>query len=336
MSVGATRNPNFTVNPCQPRIFTKQEINYCENDDFLGSGGFGIVYRCYLANPRKLVAVKVFKMPQRLQQMEEKSFVQKAYILQRLVDCPYIVRFLGLCIDPGHYAIIMEHVEYGDLENLLLHAVEDHPAIKQWDCRIRMAQEIAKGMEYLHSLEPPIIHRDLKTKNVLVGHKYLCKIIDFGLAKVRNISTQITGNCVKGTVAFTAPELFNAEVQKGNEMKIDVYSYAMILWQLKEMKQLYVGLKFEVVRINVLAGQRPALSDDDSIKEYNDVIVCCWDTKPADRLNFKDIVHVLDGIMSQMNVRLRCSDTPSPPREDARALVPSPQRHLPIFQLLVN
>ena len=104
---------------------------------------------------------------------EEKAFVREASILERLVDCPYIIRFLGLCIDPGHYAIVMEYVEYGNLGHLL---VDGDSAIKQWDCRIRMALEIAKGMNYLHSLQPQIIHRDLKTMNVLVGHNYCCKV----------------------------------------------------------------------------------------------------------------------------------------------------------------
>ena len=100
----------------------------------------------------------------------------EASILKSLVDCPHIVRFLGLCIDPGHYAIVMEYVEYGNLENMLLSGVDEHPVIKQWNCRIRMAADIAKGMNYLHSRAKPIIHGDLKTANVLVDCNYCCKV----------------------------------------------------------------------------------------------------------------------------------------------------------------
>lgn len=97
-------------------------------------------------------------------------------ILQRLSDCPYVIRLLGLCIIPGHYAIAMEYMENGDLENMLLSEVDRHSCVKQWDCRTRMGLEIALGMEFLHSRKPPIIHRDLKTTNVLVDNNYSCKV----------------------------------------------------------------------------------------------------------------------------------------------------------------
>ena len=105
-----------------------------------------------------------------------KAVLREVAILQRLTDCPYIVHVLGVCVDPRHYAIVMEYVEYGNLENMLLFGVDKHPVINQWKCRVRMALEIAKGMDYLHSLHPPIIHRNLKTASVLVGHNYCCKV----------------------------------------------------------------------------------------------------------------------------------------------------------------
>ncbi|XP_062512047.1 probable serine/threonine-protein kinase DDB_G0271682 isoform X2 [Corticium candelabrum] len=283
----------------QPRILKRHEIVYDEEDDYLGSGRFGVVYRCCLTNSSEVVAVKVLATPHRLRKSDLGDFIREANILQGLTDCPYVIRFLGLCIDPGHHAIVMEYVEYGTLEEMLFSEENNHPIIKQWDCRIRMALEIAKGMDYLHSLPTPIIHRDLKTANVLVGNNYSCKIIDFGLAKLRDISTQTSTGNAKGTVAFIAPEVFDGTVKKGKEMKLDVYSYAIVLWQLKEM----IDLPFDVIRVNVLAGQRPVLRDDDCIQGYKDIIVRCWDGQPDCRLYFREIVTMLDGIMSQMAVR---------------------------------
>ncbi|XP_062500716.1 uncharacterized protein LOC134177953 [Corticium candelabrum] len=214
----------------------------------IGSGGFGIVYRCQLrnslSNSSQIVALKVLATPCKLRPKELGAFVGEASILKSLVDCPHIVRFLGLCIDPGHYAIVMEYVEYGNLENMLLSGVDEHPVIKQWNCRIRMAADIAKGMNYLHSRAKPIIHGDLKTANVLVDCNYCCKIIDFGLAKV----------------------------------------YAIVLWQLKELKCVNgysSGVNHAVIRANVVVGVRPPLSNDDEcLEEYRDLIVRCWNAEP--------------------------------------------------------
>lgn len=107
---------------------------------------------------------------------EVADFVKEARILQGLTDCPYIIRFLGLCDQPGHYAIVMEYIENGNLEVMLLSDADKHPVIQQWDCRIKIALDIAKGMDYLHGLPTPIIHRDLKTANILVDHNYSCKV----------------------------------------------------------------------------------------------------------------------------------------------------------------
>ncbi|XP_062500996.1 probable serine/threonine-protein kinase drkD isoform X1 [Corticium candelabrum] len=285
--------------------FRRDELIYNNDVDMIGSGGFGIVYRCQLRNSQsnssEIVALKVLATPYKLRQKELGAFMQEASILKSLVDCPHIVRFLGLCIDPGHYAIVMEYVEYGNLQDMLLSGVDEHPVIKQWNCRIRMAADIAKGMNYLHSRVKPIIHGDLKTANVLVDHNYCCKIIDFGLAKVREISEQTPRDQPRaGTVSFTAPEVFEAKVEKGKEKKVDVYSYAIVLWQLKELKCVNAGVNHAVIRANVVVGVRPPLSNDDEcLEEYRDLIVRCWNAEPDVRLHFKEIVTMCVGMIKQ-------------------------------------
>ncbi|XP_062511707.1 receptor-interacting serine/threonine-protein kinase 2-like [Corticium candelabrum] len=248
------------------------------------------------------------------------AFIREASILQRLTDCPYIIRFLGMCIEPGYYAIVMKYVENGNLEDMLLCGVDDHPIIKQWDCRIRMALDIAKGMNYLHSLPSPIIHRDLKTANVLVCRNYDCKIIDFGLAKLRQISSKQSTTSYKGTVAFTAPEIFDGKLEMGKEIKVDVYSYSMILWQLKEMKPIYdFTLSPLVIRVNVMAGQKPRLSDNDYLEGYKEIIERCWDRQPDCRLRFKEIVVMLNGIRSQVSFEnLTTTPIGQSPRQQVR------------------
>ena len=104
------------------------------------------------------------------------DFIKEVTILQRLAECPNIISLLGLCTAPGHYGIVMEYVENGNLDELLLEGLHDHPVIREWECRTRMGLDIARGMEFMHRQEPPIIHRDLKSANVLVDGKYCCKV----------------------------------------------------------------------------------------------------------------------------------------------------------------
>lgn len=92
-------------------------------------------------------------------------------IRQQLTGCPHIVQLVGICSSPGYHAIIMAYFENGDLEEMLLSESDHHPLINRWDCRMRMGLEIAQGMEFLHSLQPPIIHRDFKTSNILIDSK---------------------------------------------------------------------------------------------------------------------------------------------------------------------
>ena len=105
-----------------------------------------------------------------------RDFHREVCILHQLAACPNIIRLLGLCMDAGHYSIVMEFAENGDLEELLLEGANDHPVIKEWECRIGMGLDIAKGMDFLHRQQPPIIHRDLKTSNILVDGNYCCKV----------------------------------------------------------------------------------------------------------------------------------------------------------------
>jgi chitin elicitor receptor kinase 1 len=139
----------------------------------------------------------------------------------------------------------MEYVNGRNLHELLIEEQDEHPHIQSLDSRTAMALEIARGMNFLHIQSPPIIHRDLKSANVLVDNNYHCKIIDFGLAKVKQLSSQCTSQPRKesaaGTLAFTAPEMLKGEVDPTKATKLDVYSFAIVLWQLKEMKIPYEG-----------------------------------------------------------------------------------------------
>ena len=102
--------------------------------------------------------------------------MKEVNILQQLTGCPYVITLFGLCTTPGHYAIVMEYIEGQNLHELLIYEQEQHPALDILDNRLAMGLEIAEGMKFLHCQEPAIIHRDLKSANILVDTHYHCKV----------------------------------------------------------------------------------------------------------------------------------------------------------------
>lgn len=101
---------------------------------------------------------------------------------------PNIVQILGAAIKPPHLYIVLELCENGSLY-FVLQTKSISLSFKQ---KIAMATDTAKGMAYLHSRNPPVIHRDLKTQNILVSKGYLCKVGDFGLSRVVDVQKSMT------------------------------------------------------------------------------------------------------------------------------------------------
>ena len=102
--------------------------------------------------------------------------MKEASILQRLRGHVNVVQLKGICVNPRHYALVLEYVDNGNLEDLLLHEREKQPIVEQWNCRCSMGLDVARGMLYIHNQKDPITHRDLKSSNVLVTQNYRCKV----------------------------------------------------------------------------------------------------------------------------------------------------------------
>lgn len=120
---------------------------------------------------------------------------------------------------------------------------------------LKLAMGIAYGMAYLHSKKPPLIHRDLKSANLLVDESYTIKISDFGLCRVRAYAQTMTGNC--GTYQWMAPEILN---NSHYTEKADIYSYGIVLWELLSRECPYTKLDGIQVAMAVLnKGARPEI-----------------------------------------------------------------------------
>ena len=184
------------------RTYVREAIHYDSHNDFIGEGEFGEVFRARLDVDERPVAVKVLRTPQRLKDTYERasflrvrslsdnscrqinSLMTEASILQELGNHPNVVHLLGVCIHPKHYAVVLEYCTC-NLDTLIVRELDKFPRVREWACRVAMTRDIARGMSYLHGRAPPVIHRDLKSSNVLVncvggavGGTYQCKVSD--------------------------------------------------------------------------------------------------------------------------------------------------------------
>ena len=134
---------------------------------------------------------------------------------------PNIVMFLGACTKPPNFAIVLEYCSKGSLWS----TIQNLDLSLTWEDRRRFALDTARGVNYLHTCSPPVIHRDLKSLNLLLDDSYRVKLADFGWTK--GLENYMTGKI--GTYQWMAPEVIAS--QKYSE-KADVFSYGIILWEI--------------------------------------------------------------------------------------------------------
>ncbi|KAF8006832.1 hypothetical protein BT93_K0982 [Corymbia citriodora subsp. variegata] len=185
----------------------------------IGAGSFGTVHRADWHGSE--VAVKIL-MEQDFHAERFREFLREVAIMKRLRH-PNIVLFMGAVTEPPKLSIVTEYLSRGSLYRLL-----HKPGAREMSDerrRLNMALDVAKGMNYLHKRNPPIVHRDLKSPNLLVDKKYTVKVCDFGLSRLKP-RTFLSSKSAAGTPEWMAPEVLRDE--PSNE-KSDVYSFGVIL-----------------------------------------------------------------------------------------------------------
>ena len=196
----------------------------------LGSGSFG---DCYMGTTGgRTVAIK--KMRAGLINTESfKAFGKEVVILARL-DHPNIVTFVGYCLDPI-LLIVMEFIEGGTVADFVkTHSLDDPPAI---ELVINILSGSALGFEYLHAMEPaPILHRDIKSENILLTKDGEPRIADLGEARVMSENQAMT---IVGTPGYTAPEVLRGE-HYGTAA--DVFSFGILMSELVALRTPYADM----------------------------------------------------------------------------------------------
>jgi len=206
---------------------------------------------------------------------------------------PNCLQLLGASLSPPDVFMMTEFCELGSLSDVLSD-VECFPELP-WERRLSYLKDAAAGMIYLHAQHPPIIHRDLKSMNLLVTCSHQVKVADFGLARLDNSSRTMS---LAGTPMWMAPEVLSS---LHYSIAADVYSFGIIMFEVATRSLPFSSMNPMLVVSQILTQNlRPTLPYDYGKWEgYNDLARSCWDSSPESRPTFPAILTTLDVILSQ-------------------------------------
>ena len=251
----------------------------------LGRGAFGIVYRGTWQHTD--VAIKQLQMME-LSPAVKRSFMSEAQVMTSLHH-PNVISFYGVCMEPSHYSMVMEFAQGGSLENLLQN---ERPL--PWSQRWQIALDIGKGLLHLHCHEPPILHRDMKSGNVLLDEHGKAKLTDFGLAKARSETRTMTkAGGVAGSLLWMAPELFSGLNAKPTKAA-DIFAYAVVLWEIAARKFPYENVSSpNLIPHLVERGEREEIPEG-TPTSFAKLISRCWSDRAVDRPTVDEVVRELE------------------------------------------
>uniref|UniRef100_A0ACD5TEI1 Uncharacterized protein n=1 Tax=Avena sativa TaxID=4498 RepID=A0ACD5TEI1_AVESA len=236
----------------ESRQFTYRELEIITNNfqRVLGQGGFGYVYDGFLGDGTQ-VAVK---LRSHSSNQGAKEFLAEAQILTRIHHMN-LVSMIGYCKDGEYMALVYEYMSEGTLQEHI-DGCNRNGACLPWTKRLRIALESAQGLEYLHKgCNPPLIHRDVKSTNILLNAKLEARIADFGLSKAFNSAdTHVSTNTLVGTPGYVDPEY---QMTMQPTTKSDVYSFGVVLLELVTGKPAILQ---EAVPINIIQWVRQRLA----------------------------------------------------------------------------
>jgi len=277
-----------------------EELEYRES---VGTGATAEVFRGYWNG--ELVAIKQIYLKTsdrgRSELKQQVAFTREVAVMS-MVSHENLVKFYGVCMAERPLRIVTEFCE-GNTLFQFLHGEEEEDFVDiTWTQKLKMCLDIAKAMHYLHTFQPQIIHRDLKSLNLLLARAVtsskdipLVKVSDFGLARMKDAhpdSQWVKMTKDAGTCHWMAPE-----VQTGRyDEKADVYSYAMVMFEIICRAIPWEDEAVEFVAKCTMRGERPDMEElpPDCPPSLEQLMVACWAQKPEDRPPFVDIKAALE------------------------------------------
>ena len=296
------------------RVFSEEELkkatnNYDENM-ILGQGGYGTVYKGVLAD-NKVVAIKKSKIGD---QSQIEQFINEVIVLSQ-INHRNVVKLIGCCLETEVPLLVYEFITNGTLSHHIHSKPHLYNSSLSWEMRVKIATETAGALSYLHSsASMPIIHRDIKTANILLDDNYTAKVADFGASRLVPIDqTQLT-TLVQGTMGYLDPEYFHTGQLTE---KSDVYSFGVVLAELLTGEKalcpdrrecdrnlaLYFVSSIKEDRLLQILDHRVVGDHERSIQQVKVVANLakrCLAVRGEDRPTMKEVATELEGLSKEM------------------------------------
>ncbi|XP_057250968.1 wall-associated receptor kinase 5-like [Beta vulgaris subsp. vulgaris] len=292
------------------KIFSADELKVATNnfseDRILGKGGYGTVYKGVLRDGRE-VAIKKSKVAD---QSQVEQFINEVVILTQ-INHRNVVKLLGCCLETEVPLLVYEFISNGTLFEHI-HINKGIASWLTWANCIRLASEAADALSYLHSAASiPIIHRDVKSTNILLDESYTTKIADFGTSRLIPIDQAQVTTLVQGTLGYLDPEYFHTSQLTE---KSDVYSFGVVLAELLTSEK-HISFERKIEERNlatyfVLSMKEDRLMeilDPQLVREASEVqlitmaklVKKCLSVQGDDRPTMKEVALELEGLRKQ-------------------------------------
>nr|XP_043606043.1 calcium/calmodulin-regulated receptor-like kinase 1 [Erigeron canadensis] len=276
----------------------------------IGQGAFGPVYKAQMSTG-ETVAIKVLATDSK---QGEKEFHTEVMLLGRLHH-RNLVNLVGYCAEKGQHMLVYVYMSKGSLSS---HLYGDNRELLSWNLRVQIALDVARGLEYLHDgAVPPVIHRDIKTSNILLEQSMGARVADFGLSREDMINRNASN--IQGTFGYLDPEYIST---RAFTKKSDVYSFGVLLFELIAGRNPQQGLMeyVELASLNTggqvgweeIADSR--LDGNFDERELNDMAALaykCVNRSPRKRPAMRDTVQVLSHILKARHNKKHYKRSPS-------------------------
>uniref|UniRef100_A0A0D3GNN4 non-specific serine/threonine protein kinase n=1 Tax=Oryza barthii TaxID=65489 RepID=A0A0D3GNN4_9ORYZ len=269
----------------------------------IGAGGYGTVFKAQLQGGR-LVAVKKLH-PTEAEMTDEKMFLNEIEVLMKIRHRS-IVKLYGYCSHPHYKFLVYDYIDRGSLHVTL----ENEEVAKEldWPKRAAIVRDVAQAIYYLHhECNPPIIHRDITSNNILLDSAFKAYVLDFGTSRILKPDSSNWSE-LAGTYGYIAPDpqvitVISCDVELSYTSvvttKCDVYSFGVVVLEIvmgrypRELQSITSAGQREKLALDNL-DQRPLLSMmEEDIALLVKVAFACQQTSPQARPTMKDVYHIL-------------------------------------------